>query len=166
MKYVHAYRTPVLRFRRWCRKGYAVFSSLGRQVIIGRACKSIADASLRKSGVLPLSACPDRADRDPEDASCPPGEADSSLLFSPLTVEMTVMGMAPVLVCTQEAVACARCHVALVRAISYLDFYITSHTPSADDVHGENVERRPRSVCPCICLRRRMALRPISINHI
>lgn len=37
-----------LRFCRWCRKGYAVFVSLGRCVTIGRLCREIADRSLCK----------------------------------------------------------------------------------------------------------------------
>lgn len=35
-------------FRRWSRKGYAAFCSLGRCVVIGCLKKGIADASLRK----------------------------------------------------------------------------------------------------------------------
>ena len=40
----------VVRFRRWSRKGYAVFCSLTAQVTIGRVCKSICEMALRKSG--------------------------------------------------------------------------------------------------------------------
>ena len=36
------------RFRRWSRKAYAAFCSIGRCVTIGRVCKSIAEASLLK----------------------------------------------------------------------------------------------------------------------
>lgn len=43
-------RKPVVRFRRWSRKGYAVFRSLTAQVTIGRVCKSICEMALRKSG--------------------------------------------------------------------------------------------------------------------
>ena len=43
-------RKPVVRFRRWSRKGYAVFCSLTAQVTIGRVCKSICEMALRKSG--------------------------------------------------------------------------------------------------------------------
>lgn len=42
---------PVLRFRRWCRKGYAVFCSLGKCVTIGTLKKGIADRSLGKQAV-------------------------------------------------------------------------------------------------------------------
>lgn len=38
----------MIRFRRWSRKAYAVFSSLGRQVTIGCLRKSVVDASLSK----------------------------------------------------------------------------------------------------------------------
>lgn len=37
-----------LRFRRWSRKGYAAFASMGRQVTIGCLRKNVADSSLRK----------------------------------------------------------------------------------------------------------------------
>ena len=39
----------VVRFRRWSRKRYASFCSLGRQVTIGTLSADIADASLRKN---------------------------------------------------------------------------------------------------------------------
>ena len=41
------YRTP-LRFRKWSRKAYAAFASLGRCVTIGCLPKSVADSSLSK----------------------------------------------------------------------------------------------------------------------
>jgi hypothetical protein len=37
-----------LRFRRWCRKGYAAFGSLGRSVTIGCLSVGICDKSLQK----------------------------------------------------------------------------------------------------------------------
>lgn len=43
---------PQIRFRRWSRKSYAIFSSLGRCVTIGSVCSSISDLSLRKSSTL------------------------------------------------------------------------------------------------------------------
>lgn len=39
-----------IRFRRWGRKAYSAFCSIGRHVTIGHVCKGIADASLDKSG--------------------------------------------------------------------------------------------------------------------
>lgn len=38
----------IIRFRRWTRKGYAMFSSLGCCVTIGTLGREIADASLKK----------------------------------------------------------------------------------------------------------------------
>lgn len=38
----------VTRFRRWCRKAYAMFCSLGKCVTIGNLKKGIADVSLEK----------------------------------------------------------------------------------------------------------------------
>ena len=48
MHYTQLTKNQVLRFCRWSRAGYAIFRSLGRCVVIGRVCKSIADASLSK----------------------------------------------------------------------------------------------------------------------
>jgi hypothetical protein len=47
-----------LCFRRWSRKGYAAFCSLGKQVMIGHVAKSIVDASLtkQKRNVISLTA--------------------------------------------------------------------------------------------------------------
>lgn len=41
-----------LRFRRWGRKGYSAFCSVGRHVTIGHVSKGIADASMEKSGAV------------------------------------------------------------------------------------------------------------------
>ncbi|MDR1224566.1 MAG: hypothetical protein LBL07_17060 [Tannerella sp.] len=39
---------PVIYFRRWSRKAYAAFCSIGRCVSIGRLRKNVAEASLKK----------------------------------------------------------------------------------------------------------------------
>lgn len=41
-----------IRFRRWSRKGYAAFASIGRQVTIGCLRKNVADSSLRKQDAV------------------------------------------------------------------------------------------------------------------
>lgn len=41
----------IIRFRCWTRKGYAMFSSLGRCVTIGTLGREVADASLKKQKV-------------------------------------------------------------------------------------------------------------------
>lgn len=43
-----------LRFRRWSRKGYAIFRSLGRGVTIGQLHYSLAEKSDAKSGIFDL----------------------------------------------------------------------------------------------------------------
>ena len=48
---------PVFRFRRFCRKAYAVFNSLHRQVTIGHLASYIADRQLRKSVAVAIVAC-------------------------------------------------------------------------------------------------------------
>ena len=52
-------RPSSLRFRRWSRKAYAAFASIGRHVTIGCVSKSIADKSLTKQAsaktVIPYS---------------------------------------------------------------------------------------------------------------
>lgn len=50
MNRIDIYPKKTIRFRRWSRKGYAMFASLGRGVTIGTVGKGIADRSLRKSG--------------------------------------------------------------------------------------------------------------------
>lgn len=42
----------MIRFRRWSRKAYAAFASIGRCVTIGRLPKSVADSSLRKQDAV------------------------------------------------------------------------------------------------------------------
>ena len=49
MKKVCSYKVYSIRFRRWSRKGYAVFMSLHKAVTIGHVCRSIADAALGKN---------------------------------------------------------------------------------------------------------------------
>ena len=49
MKKVCSYKAYSIRFRRWSRKGYAVFMSLHKAVTIGHVCRSIADAALGKN---------------------------------------------------------------------------------------------------------------------
>lgn len=41
-------KSKVIRFRQWTRKGYAMFSSLGKSVAIGNLKKEIAEVSLKK----------------------------------------------------------------------------------------------------------------------
>ena len=49
MKKVCSHKAGSIRFRRWSRKGYAVFVSLRIVVTIGHVCRSIADAALSKN---------------------------------------------------------------------------------------------------------------------
>ncbi|MGN0036284.1 MAG: hypothetical protein ACI36X_03580 [Bacteroidaceae bacterium] len=58
-----------LRFRRWSRKGYAAFCSMGRVVSIGRLKKSIADASLGKQGLTSLHPNTCAAGNQPSDTA-------------------------------------------------------------------------------------------------
>ncbi|MDR0430327.1 MAG: hypothetical protein LBH58_07610 [Tannerellaceae bacterium] len=52
-----------IRFRRWTRKGYAMFSSLGRCVTIGTLGCKVADASLKKQKTgIPVNS--QRADKN------------------------------------------------------------------------------------------------------
>jgi hypothetical protein len=48
MKKTAKTRQHVIIFRRWSRKGYAVFCSIGRCVSIGKLGKNIVEASLKK----------------------------------------------------------------------------------------------------------------------
>ena len=56
---------PTLRFRRWSRKAYAAFVSIGRCVTIGCLCKGVANCSLSKqkaAGAVRHSECEERSD--------------------------------------------------------------------------------------------------------
>lgn len=62
----------IIRFRRWTRKGYAIFCSLGRSVTIGTLGREVADASLKKqkAGIFNIPASTDQHvfyDDEPED---------------------------------------------------------------------------------------------------
>lgn len=59
-----------LRFRRWSRKGYAAFASMGRQVTIGCLRKNVADSSLRK-----------------QDSAQTGTTSDNNNIFHPMTIE-------------------------------------------------------------------------------
>lgn len=67
----------VLRFRRWSRKAYAVFCSLGKCVTIGTLKKGIADVSLGKqanvctSGAVCLPVVEDKTEDEAEEALNP-----------------------------------------------------------------------------------------------
>ena len=50
---VEVHTRRMIRFRRWSRKRYAVFCSIGRMVTIGHLCKGIVDASMAKH--LPMA---------------------------------------------------------------------------------------------------------------
>lgn len=136
MKQKSVHKAVAVRFRRWSRKGYAIFCSLGKLVTIGRVCKSIADASQRKSGRLPLSECMARHEAVAEDDVFPPGETDAPLLSGPMAVTTAVfVSVAPVTVCGAEA--CGR-HIPVLdedEAGANVTFY-DRHTCSADDARG------------------------------
>lgn len=70
----------MIRFRQWSRKGYAIFASLGKHVTIGHACKSIAEASLTKTGWLDKP-CLNRKNKTDETDTLPPEEADECRLW-------------------------------------------------------------------------------------
>ena len=70
----------MIRFRQWSRKGYAIFASLGKHVTIGHVCKSIADASLTKTGWLDKP-CLNRKNKTDETDTLPPEEADECRLW-------------------------------------------------------------------------------------
>lgn len=137
MKQKFAYKAVVVRFRRWSRKGYAIFGSLGKLVTIGRVCKSIADASQLKSGRMRLSECMARHEAVAEDDVFPPGETDALLLSGPMAVATTVaVPFAPAIRC--EAEGCGS-HMPVLdegEAGADVTFY-DRHACSADDARGE-----------------------------
>ena len=83
-------RPSSLRFRRWSRKAYAAFASIGRHVTIGCVSKSIADKSLTKQAsakaVIPYS----KDGREPKRGEdCPVGNRGSTAGLYPVLSERT-----------------------------------------------------------------------------
>lgn len=84
-----------IRFRRWSRKAYAAFASIGRCVTIGALRKSVADSSLskqKKTGAAGHAGC--CAERVWKGLT-PSGETDIGIPLGsdlPLTVETTGLG--------------------------------------------------------------------------
>jgi len=82
----------IIRFRRWSRNGYAIFSSLGCCVTIGTLGRTIADASLKKqkAGVCVSLRNTDKNvffDDEPED------DLPSDVLFHPeILVQSLLVG--------------------------------------------------------------------------
>lgn len=88
------YVKQTIRFRRWSRKRYAAFGSLGRVVTIGCVKKGIVDASLGKQlGVILSDACAwkeqgtEREEKDREGSCDPFCEMIQSLLRLQVVVE-------------------------------------------------------------------------------
>ncbi|MCM1373107.1 MAG: hypothetical protein NC113_03320 [Bacteroides sp.] len=151
MKHTHTYRPAVFRFRRWSRKGYAVFSSLGKLVTIGRGCKSIADASLRKSGMMPISSCMICGERCVEDENCPPGDTLDSQLPCSLSVVMA-SGVLVVPCHNCEAASCAPCSSVVLpeEGDNTYGFFTTAmHTARMMPMKIEG--RHPRCLYFCLC---------------
>lgn len=62
------FNRSIVRFRRWARKGYSIFSSLGKQVSIGVLDFRIANTSLKKLsvGISDLFSLEEDKDKDME----------------------------------------------------------------------------------------------------
>lgn len=106
MNRVYKYRQS-LRFRRWSRKAYAVFCSVGRCVTIGCLSKAVADSSLSKQkGQTLANVGEPHQDKEPID------EEDEHLvdlsllalkLIQPLTVLNKSYGVAESVDCASSA---------------------------------------------------------------
>lgn len=131
MKYTLAYKPHVSHFHRWSRKAYAVFSSLGKQVVIDRACKSIAEASLRKSVAMSLSSDMLSNDSSDDKDECLSGE-EMDAPFSCLASVTVVMSGAALFWSKSGVEACASCHSALTEG-NIQRFFDTRNTFDADD---------------------------------
>lgn len=85
-----------VRFRRWSRKGYAAFASLGRCVTIGQVCKSITERALAKQ-LAPAITCPTEqteSGRDDDDTPAMP-VTPIELLLATLSPQRTATYPAP-----------------------------------------------------------------------
>lgn len=77
----------MIRFRRWSRKGYAMFCSLGKCVTIGNLKKGIADASLNKQANTCVAfVCPFAREDDAEKQG-DEGLAPSEFMLQLLAIE-------------------------------------------------------------------------------
>lgn len=133
---------PTFRFRRWSRKPYAVFCSLGRHITIGHVCKSIADASLRKTpmgvaaagGALPRA---DMAEGGPTGQPPDPPDSPTATLIAP--TERAVAGPTPQVTasaCPKSGCAATRKAPAVHNAAPHPPHILTK---------GRNAPERPRS---------------------
>lgn len=133
---------PTFRFRRWSRKPYAVFCSLGRHITIGHVCKSIADASLRKTpmgaaaagGALPRA---DMAEGGP--TGPPPDPPDSPTAALIALTGRAVAGptpQTPASACPKSGCAATRKAPAVHNAAPHPPHILTK---------GRNAPERPRS---------------------
>ncbi len=81
MRFSYLHKKRVICFRRWSRKAYAAFQSLGKHIVIGHVSKSIVEASLRKSGKQEeIRYNPFKLSIIPEE-NLPPGERNFPFLF-------------------------------------------------------------------------------------
>ena len=133
---------PTFRFRRWSRKPYAVFCSLGRHITIGHVCKSIADASLRKTpmgvaaagGALPRA---DMAEGGPTGPPPDPPDSPTAALIAP--TGRAVAGPTPQVTasaCPKSGCAATRKAPAVHNAAPHPPHILTK---------GRNAPERPRS---------------------
>lgn len=78
-----------IRFRRWSRKGYAMFYSLGKCVTIGNLKKGIADVSLGKQANVctSFSVCLPLVQEDPAEDEWDEGMIPSEYLLQLLLVQ-------------------------------------------------------------------------------
>jgi hypothetical protein len=91
-----------LRFRRWSRKAYAAFCSIGRCVSIGRLGKNVVEASLKK--------------RNPSTAAClqKPAEAtDMDTGEEAETADVLLQLLSAAVICQPSAVGAAGCDAVL-----------------------------------------------------
>ena len=59
-------KLQIIRFRRWSRKGYAIFCSLGKSVVIGYLKKGIVEIALKKQSNVCVLSTVGRQDRTDE----------------------------------------------------------------------------------------------------
>ncbi len=81
MNKLHLYKPVTLRFRRWSRKSYALFCSVGRCVTIGFLRNGVADASLRKQANYAYSEAVSVCPGEEESTDKERAKAESELLF-------------------------------------------------------------------------------------
>ena len=81
-------KLEIIRFRRWSRKGYAIFCSLGKSVVIGNLKKGIVEIALKKQSNVCVLSTVGRQDRTDEKEGESPDRDVADKILSLIILEI------------------------------------------------------------------------------